>query len=224
MTTVSIRASLRWPIAAACGFLALAGAPAQAAVGDTPSLVSASAITAAGGAGTAGGGGQVGAPGSKADATATLEQCLTAATQSERSATFAGEMIAVTGTARMEISIGLLERVPDEEAVPPRQRSRPGLLAGLRAKRQNVHLHQAGDQPLRARVLPRLGALPLAERQGPCDQGSGTAHPALRTAGHSRHQRQRTAVQLHNALHDPHHNDCLRIVARGPLESFGDED
>lgn len=125
MTTVSIRASLRWPIAAACGFLSLAGAPAQAAVGDTPSLVSASAITAAGGAGTAGGGGQVGAPGSKADATATLEQCLTAATQSERSATFAGEMIAVTGTARMEISIGLLERVPDEEGY--RFVSAPGL-------------------------------------------------------------------------------------------------
>jgi hypothetical protein len=45
---------------------------------------------------------------------ATLEQCLTAVAQSERAATFAGEMSAVPGTARMEIRIEVLERAPGE--------------------------------------------------------------------------------------------------------------
>ncbi len=48
------------------------------------------------------------------DASATLEQCVTAATQSERSATFAGEMTALPGTARMQIRVELFERVPGE--------------------------------------------------------------------------------------------------------------
>jgi hypothetical protein len=47
-------------------------------------------------------------------ASATLEGCVTSVLQSERSATFAGEMTAVPGAARMEISIELLERVPGE--------------------------------------------------------------------------------------------------------------
>jgi len=48
-------------------------------------------------------------------ASATLEGCVTSAMQSERSATFAGEMTAVPGAARMQISIELLERMPGEE-------------------------------------------------------------------------------------------------------------
>src|ERR1019366_9008276 len=42
---------------------------------------------------------------------------------------------------------------------------------------------EAGDQPLRSGLLPRGGALPLAERQGSPDRGNRTAHASLRTAG-----------------------------------------
>ncbi len=45
---------------------------------------------------------------------ATLEQCQTALTDSERSATLAGEMDAVPGAARMQMRIDLLERIPGE--------------------------------------------------------------------------------------------------------------
>jgi len=55
------------------------------------------------------------ATGSKTGTSATLQQCVTALSQSERSATFAGEMTAIPGTARMEMSIGLLERIPEEQ-------------------------------------------------------------------------------------------------------------
>ena len=47
---------------------------------------------------------------------ATLEQCVTSVVQSERSATFAGEMSAVAGTTRMEMRIAVLERRPDQAA------------------------------------------------------------------------------------------------------------
>jgi hypothetical protein len=47
-------------------------------------------------------------------ATATVEQCVTNATQAERSATFVGEMTAVPGTARMMMRIDVLERGPEE--------------------------------------------------------------------------------------------------------------
>ena len=53
-------------------------------------------------------------PSSKQQASATLEQCETAASEDARSATFAGEMTAVAGTERMQISIGILERLPGE--------------------------------------------------------------------------------------------------------------
>ncbi len=69
------------------------------------------------------GSGAVGAP--AASASATLEGCVTSVLQSERSATFAAEMNAVPGTARMQISIELLERVPGE--LRYRTVSAPGL-------------------------------------------------------------------------------------------------
>jgi hypothetical protein len=47
-------------------------------------------------------------------ASATLEQCLTAGPQAERSATFAGEMASVTGSGRMEMRIEVAERMPEE--------------------------------------------------------------------------------------------------------------
>jgi hypothetical protein len=43
-----------------------------------------------------------------------LEQCVTSPEQAERTATFAGEMIAVPGTAKMEMRIEVLERQPKE--------------------------------------------------------------------------------------------------------------
>jgi hypothetical protein len=48
-------------------------------------------------------------------ASATLTQCATATIpQTERSATFAGEMTAIAGTARMQMRVELRERIPGE--------------------------------------------------------------------------------------------------------------
>jgi len=83
--------------------------------------VLASVCAAAAGA-ERGGSASAGVPGS---ASATLEGCVTSVLQSERSATFAAEMTAMPGTARMQISIELLERVPGE--LQYRMVSAPGL-------------------------------------------------------------------------------------------------
>jgi hypothetical protein len=48
-------------------------------------------------------------------AAATVEGCVTTGEQAARSATFSGEMTAVTGTARMAMRIEVQERLPDEE-------------------------------------------------------------------------------------------------------------
>lgn len=53
-------------------------------------------------------------PTSKPSASATLQQCFTAAAETERSATFAGEMTAIAGTTRMEMQVNVLERTPEE--------------------------------------------------------------------------------------------------------------
>jgi hypothetical protein len=45
---------------------------------------------------------------------ATLEQCQTAIVQTERSATFAGEMTSIVGTERMQMRIDVQELMPDE--------------------------------------------------------------------------------------------------------------
>jgi hypothetical protein len=50
----------------------------------------------------------------KPTAVATLEQCVTAANQTERSATFSGEMALVPGAVKLEMKIDLLERLPRE--------------------------------------------------------------------------------------------------------------
>lgn len=49
-----------------------------------------------------------------ASASASLQQCLAVGAQAERSATFAGEMTAVPGAARMEMRINLVEMLPGE--------------------------------------------------------------------------------------------------------------
>jgi hypothetical protein len=87
---------------------------APAAMGVTSTSTTAGALP--GGAGTAVQQiGQSGAPIGKADASATLEQCATATIpQTERSATFAAEMTAIPGSARMQLRIDLQERAPGE--------------------------------------------------------------------------------------------------------------
>jgi len=75
--------------------------------------------------------GQGPTPSTKAPAAATLEQCVTAVEQVERSATFVGEMTAIPGTARMQMRIDVLERGPHAAAF--RAISYPGLGQWLRA-------------------------------------------------------------------------------------------
>ena len=52
----------------------------------------------------------------KPPVSATLESCVEAPEQAERSATFAGEMSMIPGAAKMEMRIDVLERAPAEEA------------------------------------------------------------------------------------------------------------
>jgi hypothetical protein len=56
----------------------------------------------------------VGAAQSKPLVSATLERCVTTGEQAERSATFAGEMASIPGSAKMEMRIDVLERTPAE--------------------------------------------------------------------------------------------------------------
>ncbi len=59
--------------------------------------------------------GESGASTAKPIAAATLTQCATATMpQTERSATFAGEMTAIPGTARMQIRVEVEEQIPGE--------------------------------------------------------------------------------------------------------------
>jgi hypothetical protein len=74
-----------------------------------PTAASAEAATAGGvQTGASGGGGQ--AP----SASATVEQCVAGAAQSERSAMFAGEMTAMPGSVRMAIRIEIQEQISGE--------------------------------------------------------------------------------------------------------------
>jgi len=50
----------------------------------------------------------------KTGTSATLEECLSAGAQGERSATFAGEMNTIAGSTRMEMRIDVIERMPGE--------------------------------------------------------------------------------------------------------------
>jgi hypothetical protein len=124
MTITSLPVPGRQLIATACALVSLATAHVSSAVGDTLAPVTPGASAAASGTGT-GQGAQNGNTTAKSDATATMEQCLSALVQSERSVTFVGEITAIPGSTRMEISIGLLERVPGEGGY--RLVSAPGL-------------------------------------------------------------------------------------------------
>jgi hypothetical protein len=60
-------------------------------------------------------GSQPGTGGSAPVVSVTLEQCMSTGEQTDRSATFAGEMTAISGTARMAMRIEVQERMPGEE-------------------------------------------------------------------------------------------------------------
>jgi hypothetical protein len=68
------------------------------------------------GAGSAGAQGDslVQTPPAATGVTATLEQCVTSVVQSERSATFTGEMTALPGTVKMSMRIDVEERGPED--------------------------------------------------------------------------------------------------------------
>jgi hypothetical protein len=106
------RPSLRCALAVSCGLACLVAAPASRAAGERVKRAQAPPQLALELASPSGGQKPLtGAAGAMPIASATLQQCLTTGAQSERSATLAGEMSAVPGTARMEMRINLLERV-----------------------------------------------------------------------------------------------------------------
>jgi len=95
-----LRPALLAPFAALC----LGGAAAAATVGGTQGSTTST---------------------TRPPAAATLEECLTSAEQSERSATFQGEMTTIPGSAKMEMRVDVLERTPRELAF--RNIAAPGL-------------------------------------------------------------------------------------------------
>jgi hypothetical protein len=86
---------------------AIAREPDRAGTSN-PQVVIAQAAAAGAQTGQSGGGVEA------ASASATLEQCVPASAQSERSASFAGEMTAMSGSARMAIRIEIQEQTPGE--------------------------------------------------------------------------------------------------------------
>lgn len=100
MDLISARTAIRGRrrlVAVACGLALLPAALVGSAFGQT---VGSSA--------------DVLATGNATPASASLTQCLTTGEQSERAATFAGEMTSVAGTTRMSMRIELLERMPGQ--------------------------------------------------------------------------------------------------------------
>jgi hypothetical protein len=101
-------------------------APAAPAVGDTATSLAGATLLPYGPVANASVGQQSASPGPKPPASATLEQCATAtAPQTERSATFTGEMTAIPDTARMGLRIAVEELAPGETRY--RTVSAPGL-------------------------------------------------------------------------------------------------
>ncbi len=191
MTITSIRRSLPW-LAVAAALVGATGAQARAAgAGARVRAVEVAGI---------GRNLQSGTSGSKTDATVTLEQCVTALVQSERTATVVGEMVAIPGTARMEIDIGLLER--DTGEIQYRPVSAPGL-GGWRSSAPGVknytYIKQVSNLAapafyrgsVRFRWLSSKGRVIKAEelRTPRCEQPApaptGSEAPATTTTGSS---------------------------------------
>ena len=124
-------------------------------------------------------------------ASATLQQCLTVGAQMERSATLAGEMTAIAGTARMEMRINLVEKLPGETMY--RVVTSPGLGAwrfsapGVKLFTSINHVTNLSS-PALYRGAVRFRWL---NARGHVIKVAGTAHAALRTASARRHERSR---------------------------------
>ena len=99
-STAARRAPLCVLLAGACALASLGAAQASAMSTSTGGSVASQPTT----------------PTSSSGVSATLEECVTAITQSERAATFSGEMSAIPGTVRMAMRIDVEERVPGEAA------------------------------------------------------------------------------------------------------------
>lgn len=112
--------------ACACTVIVAALAPAAPAVADTTTSLSEATLLPYATLAGAAVGQQSASSGEKALASATLQQCATAtAPQTERSATFTGEMTAFGDTSRMELRIAVEELAPGETHY--RTVSAPGL-------------------------------------------------------------------------------------------------
>ncbi len=107
-------ASRRLVAALVCALAAPSLALSPTAAADPTPTLSSSSTNSVGPIGTDAAA-QDSLTGTKADSSASLQQCITAFAQSERSATFTGEMKTIPGAARMQISIALLERTPEEQ-------------------------------------------------------------------------------------------------------------
>jgi hypothetical protein len=112
------------PLALALGLACLAAAPAPTgaatpAVAPPAAVASPAAVAASA---SASGGDLSSAP---ALVAATLEQCLTATDQTQRSATFYGQMETISGASRMAIQIDVQEHAPGDSAF--RELTAPGL-------------------------------------------------------------------------------------------------
>lgn len=105
------RAIVALALAATVPWLALS----PAAMGGTVVAASSSDVSQSVAGAATGVDGQSAPPSAKPVASATLTQCATATIpQTERSATFAGEMTAIPGSAHMQMRIELEERIPGE--------------------------------------------------------------------------------------------------------------
>jgi hypothetical protein len=111
MKTISrIDRPLLRTLASICVLLLACAALTSMAAASTGSSVATNSATAGSSQGVTGGEGTQ----TKANPSATLEECLTAGAQTERAATFAGEMASIPGTVRMEMRISVLEMLPHE--------------------------------------------------------------------------------------------------------------
>lgn len=97
----------------ACGCLLLASLPSMAWAGGASQSVQ----TGSGGRSTPISSGPSGqANPEPGDATATVEECLPAIAQTDRSVTFSGQMVAVAGTERMTMRVDLQEKAPGDNS------------------------------------------------------------------------------------------------------------
>jgi hypothetical protein len=110
-----VRAASKLPVLGLVLVLAMAWLVLSSAAAGATALASSAGVTPSVTPGAGGGDGDSGTPTPRPIASATLTQCATATSpQTERSATFAGEMTAIAGTARMQMRVDLAERVPGE--------------------------------------------------------------------------------------------------------------